>query len=104
MPNRKARQLSLIALAGAVALISGAAQAQYLTRPYHRSIHHRYYNAHAYMGRGFNVLPLTIVRGGWLGLIQSQYDPYGRLPSVYGCCPTTQKEHIGLVGAGGFSR
>jgi hypothetical protein len=95
MPNRKAKQLSLIALAGAVALISGAAQAQYLTRPYYRSIHHRYYNR-AYNAYGYNILPLTIVTGGL-----SPYDPYGRLPSVYGCCPTTHNEHIGLIGAGG---
>jgi hypothetical protein len=98
MPNRKAKQLSLIALAGAVALISGAAEAQYLTRPYYRSIHHRYYNrAHAfYNAYGYNILPRTIVIGGL-----SPYDPYGRLPSVYGCCPTTDNEQIGLIGAGG---
>jgi hypothetical protein len=102
MSNRKNQFLSLIALAGAVALMCDAAQAQYLTRPYHRSIHpyahnQALYDAQAYAG-GINVLPPTIV-GGYL--IQNSYDPYGNLPSVYGCCWTTHNEHVGLVGAGG---
>lgn len=102
MTTRRAKLLSLIAVAGAVALTSASAQAQYLTRPYYRSIHHPYYraqalyNAQAYIGGGISVLPPTTV----LPYYGSSYDPYGNLPSVYGCCTTTQKEHVGLAGAG----
>ncbi len=104
MSSRKAKLLSLIAVAGAVALMSASAQAQYVTRSYHRSIYHPYYaraqtvyDAQAYMGGGVNVLPPTIV----LPLIGGSYDPYGMLPSVYGCCATAINEHIGLIGEGG---
>jgi hypothetical protein len=104
MSSRSANLLSMIALAGAVTLISASAQAQYVTRSYHRSIHHSYntraqalYDAQAYVGGGVTVLPPTIVSGSF---IQSFYDPYGNLPSVWGCCATTNNEHVGLVGAG----
>ena len=104
MSSRKAKLLSLIAVAGAVALMSASAQAQYVTRSYHRSIYYPYnaraqavYDAQAYMAGGVNVLPPTTV----LPLIGGSYDPYGMLPSVYGCCATAINEHIGLIGEGG---
>ncbi len=104
MTSRNAKLLSIVAMAGAVALMSASAQAQYVTRSYHRSIHHSYnthaqalYDAQAYVGGGVTVLPPTIVSGGFM---QGLYDPYGNLPSVYGCCATTHNEHVGLAGAG----
>jgi hypothetical protein len=106
MSSRKAKLLSLIALAGAVAFMSASAQAQYVSRPYHRYVHHPYvraqsvYDAQAYMLGGVNVLPPTIIGGGF---VETYYDPYGNLPSVYGCCATTMNEHVGLVGAGAES-
>ena len=100
MSSRKAKLLSMVAVAGAAAFVSASAQAQYLTRPYHRAYpyHARaqaLYDAQAYVGVG-TVLPPTIVGG----FVQSFYDPYGNLPSVYGCCWTTNNEHVGLVGSG----
>jgi hypothetical protein len=103
MLSRKAKLLSLIVVAGAVAVMSASAQAQYMTRSYYRAIHHPYaraqavYDAQAYMGGGVNVLPPTIVSGSFM---QGLYDPYGNLPAVYGCCATTMNEHVGLAGAG----
>jgi hypothetical protein len=101
MSSRKAKLLSLIALAGAVALMSASAQAQDVWRPYR--YHHAYnahaqaiYDAQAYMVGGVNVLPPTIVSG----FIASSFDPYGMLPSVYGCCATAINEHHGLIGNG----
>jgi hypothetical protein len=99
MSSRKAKLLSMVAVAGAVAFISASAQAQYATR-YHRYPYNAraqaLYNAQAYVGGDITVLPPTIVGG----LGQSFYDPYGNLPAVYGCCWTTNNEQVGLVGAG----
>src|SRR5690242_14497790 len=89
MPNRKANRISLIALAGAVVLMSGAAQAQYLTRHQYRSVQYPYARAQ------YTVLPPTIVNSGMIGVQSYAYDPYGNLPSVFGCCATTHNEHIG---------
>jgi hypothetical protein len=103
MQNRKA-VFTTIALVAGVVTMSASAQAQYLTRPYDRAItaHHLY----SHQGYGFygsyaamNVLPTTIVTG-----LIGGYDPYDNLPSVYGCCATTQNEHIGLIGANGGAR
>ncbi len=99
MSSCKAKLLSSIAVIGAVALMSASAQAQYVSR-YHRSIHHSYaaralYNAQAYMGGDINVLPPTIVTG----FGEAYFDPFGMLPSVYGCCATTMNEHVGRAGA-----
>ena len=101
MPRRNIKLLGVIAAAGVATLVSASAQAQYLTRSYHyRSTYP--YNAQAqYVGTGVNVLPQTIVNGN---MAQTYYDPYGMMPSVYGCCWTTNNENIGLVGAGGASR
>jgi hypothetical protein len=101
MSSCKAKLLSSIAVIGAVTLMSASAQAQYVTRSYHRSVHHPYaanalYDAQAYMAGGVNVLPPTIIGGGF---VETFYDPYGNLPSVYGCCATTFNEHVGLAGA-----
>jgi hypothetical protein len=105
MSSCKAKLLSSIAVIGAVALMSASAQAQYVSRSYHRSVHHPYgaqslYDAQAYMAGGINVLPPTIVGGSFM---ETQYDPFGMLPSVYGCCATTLNEHVGLAGAGAES-
>jgi len=100
MSSRKAKFLSMAAVAGAVAFVSASAQAQYVTRPYHRAYpyHARaqgLYDAQAYVGVG-TVLPPTIVGGGFGQIF---YDPYGNLPAVYGCCWTTNNENVGLAGA-----
>jgi len=95
MPRRNTKLLLVMTAAGVATLVSASAQAQYLTRSYH----YRSYNAQAqYVGAGVNVLPQTIVNGN---MTQIYYDPYGMLPSVYGCCWTTHNEQVGLVGAGG---
>ena len=104
MSSCKAKLLASIAVIGAVALMSASAQAQYVSR-YHRSVHHPYaaqalYNAQAYMTGGINVLPPTIVSG----FGESYFDPFGMLPSVYGCCATTMNEHVGLAGAAAGGR
>jgi hypothetical protein len=101
MSSYKAKLLSSILVIGAVALMSASAQAQYVTRSYHRSVHHPYaaralYDAQAYMAGGINVLPPTIIGGGFS---EFYFDPYGMLPSVYGCCATTMNEHVGRAGA-----
>jgi hypothetical protein len=101
MSSCKAKLLSSIAVIGAVALMSASAQAQYVTRSYHRVVHHPYaarslYDAQAYMAGGINVLPPTIV-GGYFN--EMSFDPFDMLPSVYGCCATTMNEHVGLAGA-----
>ena len=103
MSSCKAKLLSSIAVIGAVALMSASAQAQYVTRSYHRTIHHPYahaqsiYDAQAYMVGGVNVLPPTIVGGGFS---EAFFDPFGMMPSVFGCCATTINEHHGLIGNG----
>jgi len=99
MPRRNTKLLLVMTAAGVATLVSASAQAQYLTRSYqYRSP----YNAQAqYVGVGVNVLPQTIVNGG---MPQTYYDPYGMMPSVYGCCWTTNNEHVGLVGSGGATR
>jgi hypothetical protein len=103
MTSRQAKLLSMVAMAGAIAFISASAQAQYVTR-YHR---HPYaynaraqalYDAQAYVGGGVTALPPTIVSGGFVPSFY--FDPYGMLPSVYGCCWTTHNEHHGLIGSG----
>ena len=101
MSSCKAKLFSSIAVIGAVALISASAQAQYVTRSYHHAVHHPYaaqslYDAQAYMAGGINVLPPTIVGGAFN---ETSFDPYGTLPSVYGCCATTMNEHVGRAGA-----
>jgi hypothetical protein len=101
MSSCKTKLLSSIAVIGAVTLMSASAQAQYVTRSYHRAVHHPYaanalYNAQAYMAGGVNVLPPTIIGGAFN---ETQYDPYDMLPGVYGCCATTMNEHVGRAGA-----
>ncbi len=101
MSSCKAKLLSSIAAIGAVALMSASAQAQYVTRSYHRTIHHPYaaqslYDSQAYMAGGVNVLPPTIIGGAFS---ETSFDPFDMLPSVYGCCATTMNEHVGRAGA-----
>ena len=100
MPRRNTKLLFVLTVAGVATLVSASAQAQYLTRSYH---YRSPYNAQAqYVGTGVNVLPQTIVNGNMAP--QMYYDVYGMMPSVYGCCWTTNNEHVGLVGAGGATR